>query len=57
MKNIAIALSFLCLIYSANAQSPERNKAPIKTNVINTSPSSTSEVAERRTRALGHTDL
>ena len=51
MKNIAIALSFLCLIYSANAQSPERNKAPIKTNVINTSPSSTSEVAERRTRA------
>ena len=34
MKNIAIALSFLCLIYSANVQSPERNKAPIKTNVI-----------------------
>lgn len=45
MKNIAIALSFLCLIYSANAQSPERNKAPINTNVINTPPSSTSEVA------------
>jgi hypothetical protein len=51
MKNIAIALSFLCLIHSANAQSPERNKAPIKTNVINTPPTSTSEVAERRTRA------
>lgn len=52
MKHIAIALSFLCLIYSANAQSPEHNKAPaIRTDVTNTPPPSTSEVTQRRARA------
>ena len=52
MKLIAIALSFLWLIYSANAQSPEPNKAPAtKTAVTETLPSSTREVAERRARA------
>jgi len=49
MKHIAIALSFLWLIYNANAQSPEPNKAPAtKTAITESLSSTTREVAERR---------
>ncbi len=52
MKHMAIALIFLWLGYTANAQSPELDKAPAtKIAVTKTSPSITREVAERRARA------
>src|SRR5215216_3520119 len=51
MKHIGIAISFLYLICSANAQSPEPNKAPAKETAVVTAPSSTREDSERRARA------
>ena len=52
MKHIAIVISFLWLVYSANAQSSEINKAPEPKTVITKTPlSSTREIAERRARA------
>ena len=52
MKHVAIALIFLSLGYTANAQSPELDKAPAnKFAVTNTPPSMTREVSERRARA------
>src|SRR6185369_12082956 len=52
MKHIAIALIFLWLGYTANAQSPELDKAPPTTTAVTkTPPSITREIAERRARA------
>jgi hypothetical protein len=52
MKHIAIALIFLWLGYTANAQSPELDKAPATTTAVTkTPPSITREIAERRARA------
>lgn len=52
MRHIGIAISFLCLICSANAQSSEPNKAPAKKTTVATAPSSnTREDSERRARA------
>ncbi|HJP90843.1 MAG TPA: hypothetical protein VJ875_02745 [Pyrinomonadaceae bacterium] len=52
MKNIGITLSFLLLVNSANAQSPEINQAPsTKTAVTKSTASNDRDVTALRTRA------